>query len=717
MKVVPISIVVLCLWALPTAFATQPVYLARRDYPVAASGLVAADTNGDGIVDIIYSHYPDADVLLGNGAGAFRSGPTSNIGAGFGVTPVAQDLNGDGNVDLIFSTTLGAAQVGFAVCFGNGDGTFQRATFYQAGTNLYVGSAILADFNGDGIPDVVVNASSGIWFFPGKGAGVFGSGVLTPMSQSDPWVAAAADFNGDRKLDLAVATQTGFNVLLGNGDGTFKAPRPYTTTPLSGYWIAAADLTGNGHADIVLAAFATDHTPNYVLVYPGNGKGGFAQPLKVEISPVEQIAIHDVNGDHIPDLVGSGGFVALGNGDGTFQKPTQYPVPQGGLKTYLAVADMLNNGLTDLAFVDGDSSISVLINIGNGKFEDGEWTPVPGGAGCGAAADYNGDGHPDLAVNTPSGVSILLGTGKASHPFKTGATITLTNAGCLVSGDLNNDGIPDLLVPSDGTVVAYLGKGDGTFTESSVTSTLGGGYLAVGDFNHDGKLDFATSGGLLALGNGDGTFQTPTDIIPGACCFASIAVADLNGDGWADLALTDTVYSYVDVLLNNQQGGFNLTQIDVIIDHFGVQPTQVVLAPLRKQGPPDILLATYSGGAIIYTNNGSGAFTFAEQLFSPSITASGGDILAVADLNGDGIPDLLMAEGDNDRTLGILLGNGNGTFTTAYYAGAGFAPGDILLENLHGQPACSGSPDIVAPDVTGGVMVLIDLTVAKCPGL
>ena len=78
---------------------------------------------------------------------------------------------------------------------------------------------------------------------------------------------------------------------------------------------------------------------------------------------------------------------------------------------------MLNNGRTDLAFVDGDSSISVLINIGQGKFEDGEWTPVPGGAGCGVAADYNGDGHPDLAVNTATGISILLGTGQASHPF------------------------------------------------------------------------------------------------------------------------------------------------------------------------------------------------------------------------------------------------------------------------------------------------------------
>lgn len=454
-----------------------------------------------------------------------------------------------------------------------------------------------------------------------------------------------------------------------------------------------------------------------MLVYLGDGKGGFGKPAKVEMSPIEQLAVDDVNGDHIPDLVGSLGYIALGNGDGTFDKPTLYPLPGAGGKTYLTVADMLNNGRTDLAFVDGDSSISVLINIGQGKFEDGEWTPVPGGAGCGVAADYNGDGHPDLAVNTATGISILLGTGQASHPFTSGTTIALPDAACLVTGDLNNDGIPDLLVPSNGTVVAYLGKGDGTFTESSTTSTPTGGYLAVGDFNHDGKLDFATSGNLLALGNGDGTFQTPTQIIVESfCCYTNIAAADLNGDGWTDLALTDMTYSYVDVLLNDRQGGFNVTQINVTLDQFPGGAAQVVLAPLRRHGPPDMLLSTYAGGAFIYLNNGDGTFQFKEYVYSPS-PPLGTDVLAVADMNGDGVPDLLMTEGDEGSTLGVYLGNGDGTFGTPSNFGAGFAPGDILLENLHGQPACSGSPDIVAPDVTGGVMVLIDLTVAKCPGL
>jgi hypothetical protein len=77
----------------------------------------------------------------------------------------------------------------------------------------------------------------------------------------------------------------------------------------------------------------------------------------------------------------------------------------------------------------------------------------------------------------------------------------------------------------------------------------------------------------------------------------------------------------------------------------------------------------------------------------------------VADLNGDGIPDIGLMEAG---TLGIFLGNGDGTFQSPFYIGAGPNPGDIQPVNLHGQPASAGRPDLVAPDISGGVMVLIN---------
>ena len=416
--------------------------------------------------------------------------------------------------------------------------------------------------------------------------------------------------------------------------------------------------------------------------------------------------------------MGSGGYVALGNGNGTFRKPVLYPLPGGITKTYVALADLRNNRLTDLVFQDGDGSISVLLSLGKGRFEDGEWTAIEGGAGCGAAADFNRDGKPDLAVNTPTGVSILLGTGQALHPFKSGATLTLPNAGCVVTGDLNGDGIPDLLVPSTGTVVAYLGNGDGTFTQKSTTATTTGGFLALGDFNHDGKLGFATSGNLMALGSGDGTFQTPVPILPPSELpyggLTNLAAGDLNGDGWPDLVITSSYDSYIYVLLNNQHGGFTETKIDSVVNGYLTGPTQILLADLNRDGKLDIVAATDSGLAVVYMGDGKGGFTYLEQLV-PGSASNTPSVIAVADVNNDGIPDLVMTQA-NVGTVAIFLGKGNGTFQQPYYVGAGPFPGDILLENLHGQAPTCGYPDIVVPDVTGGVMVLINLTASTCPG-
>ena len=240
---------------------------------------------------------------------------------------------------------------------------------------------------------------------------------------------------------------------------------------------------------------------------------------------------------------------------------------------------------------------------------------------------------------------------------------------------------------------AYLGRGI-VYREEGKSS------LALGDFNHDGKLDFATSGNLLALGNGDGTFQAPTDIVvnPPSTGFSGIAAGDINKDGWTDLVLTNNAVPYNDVfvLLNNQHGGF--TQVPT---NFGATTTQPILVDLNGDGDLDLLL---EGGGV-YVGNGTGEFTFKTDL--PGVPGSFGGIIAVMDVNGDGIPDLLATGFD---TLAVALGNGDVTYAAPFYIGTGPSPGDILVANLHGQSPKAGRPDIVAPDTSGGVMVLLNLT-------
>jgi hypothetical protein len=685
----------------------MPTFFARRDYSGLFTQFIqAADTNGDGIPDLIANQEGYIQVLFGNGDGTFRSGANTHAGIG-GLQFVATDVNGDGKVDLVMAGQHGInGPVGIGVCLGNGDGTFQTATFYPAGgeNTQTIGQAVVGDFNGDGIPDVAVAGSSGVWLFTGKGDGTFNPGVVAvALAPVQGGGLAAADFNGDHKLDLVFAmpyagtdgSGDGFVVLLGNGNGTFQPPQAFAE-PKRPINIAVAPLTKGGHPSIALSSGSDAY------LYFGNGAGGFSGPRVVNLPGVNSgLAIGDVNGDGIPDLVSSGVYVAFGTGGGKFSKPYSYPIDSSGGSYNVALADLRNNGLTDIV-TDAQNAISVLLSMGKGNYEDGVWTKVTGGAACGAAADFNRDGKPDLAVNTPTGVAILLGTGNAKAPFTTGATMALANTGCLLTGDLNGDGIPDLVVTTPTALVAYLGNGDGTFTQKSSTP-IGPGAVVLADFNHDGKLDFATSGNLLALGNGDGTFQTPTAFVsnPPAGGFSNIAAGDINNDGWPDIVLTSLDipnYNNLYVLLNNQKGGF--TQVPT---NFGESTTQAILTDLNGDGNLDLVLV-YIGGATVYLGNGTGAFTYQVTLDDP-IGAPAFDM--VADLNGDGIPDIAVLESD---TIAVYLGEGGATYATPFYIGTGPSPGMMLVENLHGQLSSAGLPDIVAPDYSGGVSILLNLT-------
>ncbi len=357
-------------------------------------------------------------------------------------------------------------------------------------------------------------------------------------------------------------------------------------------------------------------------------------------------------------------------------------------------------GRLDIITDGGSSGNSVLLNQGNGKFQDGNWTPVTGGVQCGISADFNGDGKPDLAISRPTGITVLFGTGSVSKPLVQGSSsITLNTPGCPVAADLNGDGIPDLVSPTPAGIAAMLGKGDGTFSTPISTATTMEGYLAVADFNHDGKLDVATSGNLIALGNGNGTFQTPTVIMaaPPSGGFSNIAAGDINGDGWPDLVLTSSaspVYVNVTILLNNRHGGF--TQIP---SNFGEFSDQAFLVDLNGDGKLDLVLgAAVEGGDEIYLGDGKGNFTSTGGVLGDYGSTT------VGEFNGDGIPDLAV---QNDDSIIVYLGKGDGTFETGPTLGMWSQPGLPVAVRLHG-PDFTGPDDLAIPDSSGGVLVLFN---------
>ena len=117
-----------------------------------------------------------------------------------------------------------------------------------------------------------------------------------------------------------------------------------------------------------------------------------------------------------------------------------------------------------------------------------------------------------------------------------------------------------------------------------------------------------------------------------------------------------------------------------------------------------VLQGVSSGGAFVYLGNGSGSFTYQATL-ADTFGFPGTNL--VGDLDGDGIPDIALMEAD---TLTIYLGEGEAEYASPFQIGTGPSPGSVLLANIHGQAASAGLPDILAPDASGGVMVLINQT-------
>jgi len=729
---------------------------------------VMGDFNGDGKPDVAkivtVSSVYNISVLLGNGDGTFQAAKLTATPGGGDDPIVVGDVNGDGKDDIIVvhpqGNTCGTVQKpasaaratpcvagsSIDVLISNGDGTFATAVNYAVSGNSLVGG-LLTDVNGDGKLDALVfdNATPGnVIELLGTGSGTFqAAATLAPLSAAAPGNMFFADFNGDGKLDFAGDVNGQVQVTLGTGAGTFGAP-VLLITPDAVYNYCnsvAGDLTGDGKPEIV----SLNCNRNTLTVYVNNGDGTFQTGVYYnnngdQYQYAGTATIADMNGDGNNDIVvvntGSGDVsIFLGDGTGAVKvEPVCFDI--GGFAwNQPLVADFNGDGLMDVVESDDEYNLVYLQGYGDGSFRAAASYDLPNSFSeyaysfSVATGDFNGDGIPDVVVgqsgnNGSTGVVVYLAKGDGT--FYPGVSYgTSSQMRFVAVADFNGDGKLDIAATDvqAGIVQIFLGNGDGTFNTGSAYATDPGESpspqnVVVGDFNHDGKMDLAIANpntgsvGVL-LGHGDGTFAAAasypiTNYFP-----LTIATADVNGDGFLDLAVTAYTEGppAIGILLANSDNSGTFKAVT----YYNVdgEPNYVTFGDLNKDGKVDMAVTlnaglTYPGTIEIALGNGDG--TFKTGVDYPSSALDGG-------MSNSEPANIQMLDLNGDGNLDLVYINSEaGTVAVMLGNGDGTVSAPVefpVTEYAWGMALADVNNDgavdvLVGNDESGGVSVLLN---------
>jgi hypothetical protein len=459
----------------------------------------------------------------------------------------------------------------------------------------------------------------------------------------------------------------------------------------------------------VKTAPAATVAPQISLAQPASLPGfAFHPTLPAGFLPTS-VATGDFNRDGKMDWVISNGgsndlWVYFGNGDGTAQLPRIIRLT-GASPVQVVAADLRKIGILDLVVAEADSqSVGVLLGNGDGTFQPEATYFVPGPPLSLAVADVNGDGKLDLvagilgdASTGPLATFLGDGTGRFGAPLLTRSALPIGSFATttLVLKDLNGDGLPDAVLVDSGGVVAgahsYLNVGDGTFKHADSIFENGAFFtvtsVAVADLDGDGCADAVTVEALgivrVFKGTCDGGFQGFPNVLSVGAGEApvSVALADMNGDGKLDVitgggffgvgpGFGEEASNLVTVLLGDGKGNFLPPKV------YRTEPSLfgLAVADLNGDGKPEVIVASQATDtALVLLNDGQGNLNGPTGGYVGYITAGQGGAsnapyssFLVQDLNGDGKPDLAFVEVEQNFStpweFAVMLNDGTGHF-------------------------------------------------------
>jgi hypothetical protein len=605
------------------------------------------------------------------------------------------DYNEDGRLDLVVSNynegyvlVDGEIHGRLTVLLGNEQGGFtllERDTFeYSIESYEYwlAGDILSEDFNEDGHLDLGFTMNGEIIVLYGDGGGGFTDPLTLDSGGYLTWGVVACDFNEDGHADIACADgeQRVIAIFLGDGEGGFSSPVLHPTR-MSPWKLAPADFDEDGHVDLATVEGRETETSPIIgaSLFLGKGDGDFEAPLAIAVSeqPVN-VAGDDFDGDGHQDLVflyphRSSLDVVLGNGDGSFQEPIEYPLPKYN-PFYLDTGDFDADGRSDvvIGFWSGVQS-RLLLSDGKGGFSrTSDFWAGTASAGI-TATDIDKDGHLDIVNFSKRLVFIAKGDGQGHlgatwfrpSPEPPPSGFTWNRIGSKEVGDFNEDGLMDFVDPDwDGdSIELFLGNEEGGIVEAPASPFYVGEDpedIVAGDFNEDGHMDAATAVDndiVVLLGNGQGGFGAPANFAAGGEPW-SLDKGDFNEDGHLDIVTANWWSDDVSCLLGDGKGRFTIAPGSPIASE-KLNPKSIAVGDFNNDTQLDLITANggeWDGSLALLLGDGSGTFS------DPAFFYVGGDPFAVVtgDFNGDGNLDVVIGAFHSTRT--VVLGDGRGGF-------------------------------------------------------